>query len=65
MQRVVAKARRHSIMRLEKRRNYAGVAVLVIGVLLATAPVWRLWVFGFDPIIDRFLQSVIYGGPIR
>jgi hypothetical protein len=31
---------------------------------LATAPVWRLWLFGFHPTIDEVLQLAICGGPI-
>jgi hypothetical protein len=34
-------------------------------LLLATAPVWRLWVFGFSPGIDELLQLSICGGPFK
>jgi hypothetical protein len=34
-------------------------------VVLATAPVWRMWVFGFNPTLDQLLQLSICGGPIR
>jgi hypothetical protein len=30
---------------------------------LATAPVWRLWIFGFNPTLDQLLQLAICGGP--
>jgi hypothetical protein len=33
-------------------------------VILATAPVWRFWVFGFNPTLDQILQIAICGGPI-
>jgi hypothetical protein len=33
--------------------------------VLATAPVWRLWVFGFNPTLDQLLQLAICGGPLR
>ena len=33
-------------------------------LVLATAPVWRLWVFGFNPTIDQLLQLAICGGPL-
>jgi hypothetical protein len=32
-------------------------------LILATAPVWRLWVFGFNPTIDQLVQLAICGGP--
>jgi hypothetical protein len=33
-------------------------------LILATAPMWRLWVFGSNPTIDELLQLAICGGPI-
>lgn len=27
-------------------------------IVLATAPVWRLWVFGFNPTLDEMLRIV-------
>lgn len=32
-------------------------------LVLATAPVWRLWLFGFYPTLDQLLQLSICGGP--
>jgi hypothetical protein len=31
---------------------------LVVGLILATAPVWRLAVFGFSPALDDLLRLV-------
>lgn len=31
------------------------------GAVLATAPVWRLWVFGFNPTLDEMLRIVCKG----
>jgi hypothetical protein len=31
------------------------------GVVLATAPMWRLWVFGFNPTLDEMLRIVCKG----
>jgi hypothetical protein len=36
-----------------------------IATVLATAPVWRLWVFGFDPTLDQLLQMSICGGALK
>ena len=30
-------------------------------LVLATAPVWRLWVFGFNPTLDQLLQIICTG----
>ena len=30
-------------------------------LVLATAPIWRLWVFGFNPTLDQLLQIVCTG----
>jgi hypothetical protein len=34
-------------------------------LLLATAPVWRLQVFGFNPTLDELLQLSICGWPLK
>jgi hypothetical protein len=34
-------------------------------LLLATAPVWCLWAFGFSPALDEGLQLSICGGPLK
>ncbi len=31
-------------------------ASFVAAAALATAPVWRLWVFGFNPTLDELLR---------
>lgn len=33
-------------------------------LVVATAPVWRLWVSGFNPTLDQVLQLAICGGRI-
>jgi hypothetical protein len=30
--------------------------------ILVTAPVWRLWVLGFNPTFDQALQLAVCGG---
>ena len=30
-------------------------------IVLATAPVWRLWIFGFNPTLDEMLRIVCRG----
>jgi hypothetical protein len=30
-------------------------------VALAMAPVWRLWLFGFNPTLDELLQIICSG----
>jgi hypothetical protein len=47
--------------RIQNRVIWLGFAGAVI---LATAPVWRLWILGFHPTIDEVLQLAICGGPI-
>jgi hypothetical protein len=32
---------------------------------IATAPVWRQGIFGFDPTLDQLLQLSICGGVIK
>lgn len=34
---------------------FAGASVL------ATAPLWRLWVFGFNPTLDELLRIICTG----
>jgi hypothetical protein len=34
-------------------------------LLLATAPVWRLWALGFNRTLDELLQIAICGGPLK
>ena len=36
-----------------------------LALLLATAPVWRLQVFGFNPTLDELLQLSICGGTLK
>ncbi len=40
-------------------------AFFASAVVLATAPVWRHAVFGFNPTFDELLQLSICGGRIR
>lgn len=49
------------------RRTIDGLiwAAFALAALLATAPVWRLWVFGFNPTIDEILQLSICGGRLQ
>ena len=37
--------------------------VFIILVLMATAPVWRLAVFGFHPALDDFLAFICSSSP--
>jgi hypothetical protein len=41
----------------------AGLIWMAFGValVLATAPVWRLWVFGFNPTLDQLLRIICTG----
>ena len=41
----------------------AGVVWAAFGaaLVLATAPAWRLWVFGFNPTLDQLLQIICTG----
>lgn len=36
---------------------------LGVGLLAATAPVWRLPLLGFNPTLDELLQMRCFGGP--
>ena len=38
---------------------------LVGALVIATTPVWRLWVFGFNPTVDELLQLSICGGRLK
>ena len=41
----------------------AGIWMLfVAGTVIATAPVWRIYAFGFNPTLDEALQLSICGG---
>lgn len=37
-------------------RNGVIWMAFALAVVVATAPVWRLWIFGFDPAMDDLLQ---------
>ena len=32
-----------------------------LGVVAATFPIWRLWLFGFDPTLDELLRLRCFG----
>jgi len=34
-------------------------------LVLATAPVWRMWLVGFDPTLDQLMQLAICGGKLN
>ncbi|MBE3110884.1 MAG: hypothetical protein IMZ46_10295 [Acidobacteria bacterium] len=38
----------------------------LFGILLtlATSPIWRLWLLGFNPTLDEVLQISCFGGRI-
>ena len=40
-------------------------SVFVLLVLMATAPVWRLAVFGFNPCFGRFPRLYLFFEPLR
>jgi len=40
-----------------------GWPIFVLLVLMATAPVWRLAVFGFNPALDDFLAFICSSSP--
>jgi hypothetical protein len=40
-------------------------SAFAVALGLATAPVWRLWFFGFNPTFDELLQLAICGGAPR
>lgn len=35
--------------------------LFALGFLAATAPVWRFWLFGFNPTLDDLLQLRCFG----
>jgi hypothetical protein len=35
--------------------------VFAVGVVAATFPVWRLWLFGFNPTLDELLRLRCFG----
>jgi hypothetical protein len=35
--------------------------VFAVGVVAATFPVWRLWLFGFSPTLDELLRLRCFG----
>jgi hypothetical protein len=37
-------------------RNGVIWVAFALALIVATAPVWRLWVFGFNPTLDDLLQ---------
>jgi hypothetical protein len=38
--------------------------LFVAGAVIATAPVWRVYAFGFNPSLDEALQLSICGGRV-
>jgi hypothetical protein len=44
-----------------------GLIWLMFGaaLLVATAPIWRMWMFGFNPTVDQVLQLSICGGAVK
>ncbi len=38
--------------------------LFAIGLILATSPIWRLWLLGFNPTLDEVLQISCFGGRI-
>ena len=40
-----------------------GILMLILLVLMATAPLWRLAVFGFNPALDDFLAFICSSSP--
>ena len=51
-------------IRLPMRNRLAWLA-LAGALVIATTPVWRLWVFGFSPTVDELLQLSICGGRLK
>ena len=35
--------------------------LFAIGLVAATFPVWRLWLFGFNPTLDELLRLRCFG----
>ena len=44
--------------------NTAIWMLFVAGAVIATAPVWRIYTFGFNPTLDEALQLTICGGRV-
>jgi hypothetical protein len=42
-------------------RNGLIWSAFAVALVLATAPVWRLWVFGFNPTLDELLAIICKG----
>jgi hypothetical protein len=36
-------------------------SLFAVGLALATFPVWRLWLFGFNPTLDELLRLRCFG----
>ena len=51
-------------IRLPMRNRLAWLA-LAGALVIATTPVWRLWVFGFNPTLDELLQLSICSGRLK
>jgi hypothetical protein len=39
----------------------AAYSLFAAGLAAATFPVWRLWLFGFDPTLDDLLRLRCFG----
>jgi hypothetical protein len=42
-------------------RNSVVWSAFALALVVATAPVWRLWIFGFNPTLDELLNVVCTG----
>jgi hypothetical protein len=36
-------------------------SLFAIGLVLATSPIWRLWLFSFNPTLDDLLRLSCFG----
>jgi hypothetical protein len=36
-------------------------SLFAMALVLATSPIWRLWLFGFDPSLDELLRLRCFG----
>jgi hypothetical protein len=36
-------------------------SLFATGLVLATSPIWRLWLFGFNPTVDDLLRLRCFG----
>lgn len=52
-------------MPTRRAKNAVIWSAFAIAVVIATAPVWRYTVFGFNPTFDQLLQLSICGGRIQ